>query len=275
MAKVDGEKAKLHPEDEREVEEHQQLTALAVYEVIRREGKDELERPASSLLLSGITAGIGMGFSLAAKAALHAGLPVAPWRSLVENLGYSVGFVIVVLSRHQLFTENTLTGMLPVLHPPMGRHLLALVRLWSIVFVANMVGTAAFAGGLLIPGILPDELRTAALEVSRHSVGLSSVEVLWRAIPAGWIIATLVWMLPSAETAKVWIIVGLTSLISVLELTHVVAGATEAFLLVWARELGLQQTIFSFILPSLIGNIVGGSALFASLSFGQVKDELR
>ena len=57
-----------------------------------------------------------MGFSLVVEGLLRSGLPDTSWRPLVANLGYTLGFLIVVLGRQQLFTENTLTVVLPVLH---------------------------------------------------------------------------------------------------------------------------------------------------------------
>jgi formate/nitrite transporter FocA (FNT family) len=86
-----------------------------VYETIRREGEEELHRKVSSLWWSGLAAGLSMGFSFIAEGLLMAHLPDTPWRLLVSGAGYSVGFLIVVLGRQQLFTENTLTVFLPVL----------------------------------------------------------------------------------------------------------------------------------------------------------------
>jgi formate/nitrite transporter FocA (FNT family) len=267
------EDAGLDAGEQQEVEEHQQLPALVIYEAVRQQGQDELERPVGSLWWSGLTAGLGMGLSLAAQGAIHSLLPDAGWRPLVECFGYAAGFVIVILSRHQLFTENTLSGMLPVLHPPMGKHAGKLVRLWSIVFLANLVGTALFALVLLTP-VVSEDLRNGMVSVARELGHRSTSDVFWRAIPAGWLIATLVWMLPSAETAKVWVIIGVTYLISLFQLTHVVAGAAEVFLLIYRGEMGLGTGLGGFIAPMLVGNILGGSVLFAILSFGQVKDEI-
>ena len=269
------ENAGLDDREQEEVEDHQQLPALIIYEAVRQQGQDELERPVGSLWWSGLTAGLGMGFSLAAEGALRANLPDTPWRALVECFGYSVGFLIVILSRHQLFTENTLSAMLPVLHPPAGKHALKLARLWGIVFVANVLGTALFAAILLAPAVVSSHLLDGMLDVARELGHRPSGEVFCRAIPAGWLIATLVWMLPSADTAKIWVIVGVTYLISLFQLTHVVAGAAEVFLLTFHGEMNLSGALFGFIGPMLIGNVVGGSVLFAMLSFGQVKDEIK
>ena len=97
--------------------------ALVVHEVIRAEGTEELRRAPSALAWSALAAGLAMGFSLVSEGLLRAHLPDAPWRPLVSKLGYSVGFLIVVLGRQQLFTENTLTPVLPLLNKPEGRTL--------------------------------------------------------------------------------------------------------------------------------------------------------
>ena len=104
--------------ERREVTKRAQISALVVHETVREEGERELNRPSKDLALSGLAAGLSMGFSLVFQGLLHAYLPAAPWLPLVDNLGYSVGFVIVVLGRQQLFTENTLTAILPLLTHP-------------------------------------------------------------------------------------------------------------------------------------------------------------
>ena len=103
---------------EREVEDVEELSTPrtpVIYEVVRRLGDEEMERPAISLWWSGVAAGLSISFSLLAQAILQSHLPDAPWRPLVSGFGYSVGFLMVVLGRQQLFTESTITAVLPVL----------------------------------------------------------------------------------------------------------------------------------------------------------------
>jgi len=73
-----------------------------------------MERPITSLWWSGVAAGLSISFSLLAQALLQAHLPDTSWRPLLTSLGYPVGFLIVVLARQQLFTENTITPVLPL-----------------------------------------------------------------------------------------------------------------------------------------------------------------
>lgn len=264
----------LSPDEQVEVHERRSLRPLAVYEIIRLEGIRELGRPTWSLWWSGLTAGLSIGFSVIAEGALHEALPDLPWRPLVENLGYAVGFLIVILSRQQLFTEITLTAVLPVIYSPSWRKLGALTRLWLVVFLANMAGTALFAAACLFTPLLPGDILTGMLSISAHLAELSPDQAFWRGILAGWMIAALVWMLPSAENARAWVIVVITYLIALFELAHVVAGSMEIFLLMLNGDLSVSRSLGGFILPMLAGNVIGGSALFALLAYGQIHDEL-
>src|SRR3954468_5619607 len=139
--------SKLHNlthQQREEVESQSRPNAALIHETIRAEGVSELERTAAALLLSGLAAGLSMGFSLVVQGELHANLPAGSARVLIGPLGYTIGFLIVVLGRQQLFTENTLTPILPLLHnrdlPTFGR----VARLWALVLTANIAGTWLF-----------------------------------------------------------------------------------------------------------------------------------
>src|SRR4051812_36409428 len=123
-------------------------TGAVVYHAVKQEGEDELARGTAALAWSGLAAGMSMGFSFATEALLRASLPDAPWRPLVAKLGYSVGFLIVVLGRQQLFTENTLTVILPALRRRDSLIAANVLRLWTTVLSANLVGAALFAAAI-------------------------------------------------------------------------------------------------------------------------------
>lgn len=257
-----------------EVEDRLRLRAALVYEIIRQEGEEELARRPSSLWWSGIAAGLSIGFSVVAEGLLRAHLPDADWRPLVDNLGYSVGFLIVILARQQLFTENTLTAVLPLVASPSLANLGLTLRLWGIVFLANMAGAFIFAWGLSSELFFTAEAQQAFLEISHHLMTLDPQQMFLRGIVAGWIIATLVWLLPSSGNAGILVIVLMTYLIALAELAHVIAGSVEAFLLVFHGDVSWNQCLFGFLLPALAGNIVGGSALFGILAYAQVREEI-
>src|SRR5690242_14458456 len=92
--------------ERQDVEELSAPRSPVIYEVVRQQGEDELCRPDSSLFWSGIAAGITIMASVIVQAALRHILPDAPWREAVSSIGYSVGFLMVILGRMQLFTEQ-------------------------------------------------------------------------------------------------------------------------------------------------------------------------
>ncbi|MEE4189683.1 MAG: formate/nitrite transporter family protein [Roseobacter sp.] len=246
-----------------------------IYEVIRRDGEEELARPTRSLVWSGIAAGIMISFSVLGEAIFRTYLPETPSRFLIENLGYSLGFLLVILGRMQLFTENTITTVFPGITNPSVSILGRITRLWSVVLAANVVG--AFAAALLIvhtPAV-PRDLMPAILSLSEHAVGMPAWDSFWRAIPAGILVAAIVWMLPQAEEAAFFVILAFTWLIAAGDFTHVVAGSVEMAVLVLSGSLGFSGAVLGFFLPVLAGNVVGGTGIFALIAWGQVKEEIR
>lgn len=264
----------LTKDETERVEDQQGLRAPVIFEIIRKEGIEELERPNLSLMVSGLTAGLAIGFSVLGEAIFHAYLPDAPWRHLVESLGYTLGFVIIILARLQLFTENTITPVLPFLIKPEMSMGLRVARLWSIVLVANVVGCFLFAAILVFARPIPPEVFQASLSISHHMMEIDNGQMFVRGIFSGWLIAALVWMMPSTEYAKLWIIIIMTYVIAAGSFTHIVAGTVEAFLLVLVGDLSVPGMLVDFFLPVLIGNIVGGTLLFSMLSYGQVAKEI-
>src|SRR5215212_9309710 len=128
-----------------EIADHSRLRVPQIYQVVRHEGETEMARPVTSLWWSGVAAGLSITFSVFARAVLQHYLPETGWRPLVTGSGYTVGFLLVVLARQQLFTENTITAVLPIVASPNGKNLYRLTRLWAIVLAANMPATLAGA----------------------------------------------------------------------------------------------------------------------------------
>ena len=250
------------------------LRAAIIYEIVRAEGVRELARPTASLFWSGFAAGLSIAFSLVAEGVLHAYLPDAPWRHLVASFGYTVGFIIVVLGRQQLFTENTITAVLPVMATPGLGELRRMLRLWGLVLASNLVGTALIGGLLAGAPLVEPAVHAGMLAVARDFFTLGAADMFWRGIVAGWLIATMVWLLPAAESAAIWVVLLITWLIAIAGLSHIIAGAVEAAFLLFLGEIGAGAALFTFLLPTLAGNIIGGSALFALLSYAQVRREM-
>lgn len=241
-----------------------------VHETIRREGEEELKRSSSSLAWSGLAAGLSMGFSLVAEGLLAAYLPHSQWAPLVSKLGYSVGFLIVVLGRQQLYTETTLTVILPLFSKRDMETTVGVLRLWGIVLLANLVGTYLFALCVGRIPIFPPHIQQALMDVSRDTLGDGFGVIFMRAIFAGWLIALMVWLLPAAESARVSIIIIITYLIGLAGFSHVIAGSTKFMFLVVNGAETWHDFVLRFFIPTLLGNIAGGVSLVAFLGHAQV-----
>ena len=260
----------LSPNEIEEAERRSSLTPHVVHEAVRREGEQDLNRGTSALAWSGLAAGLSMGFSLIGEGLLRHALPDAPWRPLVSKLGYSLGFLLVILGRQQLFTENTLTPMLPLFHKKDAATAMKVARLWGIVLVSNLVGAVLVAWTLGNTALFSPEVRSVFSEISRESMAPAFGQVVLRGIFAGWLIAMLVWMLPFAETARFFVIVTITWLIGVGGFSHVVAGAIEVLFLANTAQASWHAALLGYILPALIGNILGGVGLVAVVNHAQV-----
>lgn len=264
----------LSDSERADVEERLRPRVPMLYEIVRKEGESELIRPVSGLWWSGIAAGLCIGFSMVAEGLLRAHLPDAGWRPLVDNFGYTVGFLIVVLGRQQLFTENTITAVLPMMANKTMTNLVCMLRLWGVVFFANMVGAFLFAGFCSKGGLFSPEVLIAFDEIARHLMDLNPIDKFWRGIVAGWLIAVMVWIMPNCKGSEILAVVLITYLIALGDFTHIIAGSVEAFWLTLNGGVAPVEMFVGFVLPTFFGNVVGGSLLFAMISYAQVHEEI-
>src|SRR5438270_2465061 len=196
----------LNEREQDEAEERSAVNVRVVHEAVRREGEEELERSSQALAFSGFAAGLSMGSSFIAEGLMRSHIPDVPWRPLIVKFGYSAGFVLVVLGRQQLFTENTLTPMLPLLRRKNVETFIQVLRLWLVVLLANVIGTVIFAWVASRTGIFHEDVKSAFGQIARETLEPTTGEHFLRAIFAGWLIALIVWLLPFAETARVLVI---------------------------------------------------------------------
>lgn len=266
-----GETVDLSEDEEHEVRKRSALRPEVVFETVRRDGENELNRPALALAFSGLAAGLSMGFSLLASGVLEAALPESPWRPLVVNFGYTFGFIIVILGAQQLFTENTLTAVLPVLDDRDKRRKIGqTMRLWGIVLAANLVGAAIIAEVLAKTPAFPPVVKAAFVHIGMLAISPSPPEIFWRGILAGWLIALVVWLAPAANPQRLWMIFLITWLVGAANLSHIIAGSVEAMYVVASGESSWTDYIAKFLVPVFLGNCVGGVGLVAMLNYGQV-----
>jgi len=263
----------LSPNEKGEVEQKRPPKPAVLHEVIRREGEHELRRTLAALAFSSLAAGLSMGFSMVACALLHRYLGDFPGRAVVESLGYSVGFLIVIVARQQLFSENTMTAVLPLMSAPSWRKFGQLLRLWGVVLAGNLVGVALYAYGLLHLDQFDAATHTSFRDLGKELMQNSPWQMFTKGILSGWLIATMVWMLAALEQSKLAIVIFMTTFIALGGFPHIIVGSAESLYLVFSGELGGSGYVFDFALPTLAGNIVGGSFIFALISHAQVRSD--
>lgn len=264
----------LTDKEQSDIQEAQRPRAPVVYEIIRLEGERELRRPISSLWWSGVAAGISIGFSFLTQAALAAAMPPSDWSPVIADLGYAVGFIIVILGRQQLFTENVLTAVLPVITHWRLSWLIRMLRLWGIVLAANVAGCLVFACAFALLPIAGPHVTDELAKIVQTLMLNTPSEMFAKGIGSGWMIAALVWILASTASLEFFVIGLLTYLIALFGFTHVVAGSAET-LYGWVMGLiTFNDAFVKFFIPTLAGNVFGGTVLFSVLSYAQVREEI-
>lgn len=248
--------------------------AMAIHEHIRQDGEKELERDAMALLWSAIAAGLSMSASFLAKGIFHVQFEGIPGGLVLENLGYTFGFIIVIMARQQLFTENTVTAVLPVMQSPTWGNFGLLMRLWSVVLFGNIIGTGVAAWAFEYMPIFDEATRDAFVKIGTGVMENNPLEMFSNAIISGWIVATMVWMFPSAGSAKIVVIILMTWLIALADTTHIVVGTVEILYLVFNGTIHWSEFFWPFAIPTLAGNICGGTFIFALLSHAQIRNDM-
>ena len=255
-----------------QVEKRERPHPVVIFETIRREGEADYQRPTAALFWSALAAGGSMTFSMITMGAIQAQLPDGPARHLIASFGYTVGFLIVILGRQQLFTENTLTPLLPLFYDPKPWRFRQLGRLWITILAGNLVAALATSALVAFSGAFPDETRRAFDDLARAAVGHPFWTLFAKALFAGWLIALMVWLLPLAEGAAVFVIVILTYVVAAADFGHIIAGSVEAFYGAWRGAFGWSD-VLAFVVPTFLGNSVGGVAFVAAITTAEIASE--
>ena len=236
---------------------------------VLQDATDENRRSSSGLAFSGLAAGLTMGLSGLGVAMLQTHLPAAPWRDLVAYTLYPLGFVAVIMGRAQLFTENTLYPVVLVLDRRSGY--LDTLRLWVVVFSANVLGIVLFAA--LVTQAHP--IR-AATESNLVHLGVVAADnrfghVFWTGVIGGWLIALVAWLIegaaePFGQIALIWL---LTYLVGLGGFAHCIATSGEILAAVFAGPAGAWSFV-RWLAAATLGNALGGVVIVALLNYGQV-----
>ncbi|HJR64281.1 MAG TPA: formate/nitrite transporter family protein [Gemmatimonadaceae bacterium] len=249
-----------------------------ILEQLVQTAEEELRWPAPAILLSGLAAGLDIGwgpFAMAVNLTLTEGVLSRPVQALLTASFYAIGFVFVVLGRSIMFTEQTTSAVLPVL--VRRASIVQLLRLWVLVLAANVVGGALFAAAAVVMGPALGVVEPSAFgELARPLVDQSIPVMVLSAVAAGWLMGLLVWLSTAArETTSQIIVIWLVALVIGLgKLHHSVAGSIEVLMGVFAGQGAIGSDFGRFMLWVPLGNIIGGVLFVALLKFGSVQQSV-
>jgi formate/nitrite transporter FocA (FNT family) len=242
-----------------------------IFQRIVASADEEMGRSMRILFFSGLAAGLSIGLSFLARAALTAHLPDGA-STVLGNLLYPIGFLFIVIGNYQLYTENTLSPVTLVLTRLAS--VPALLYIWGIVLFANVIGATAVAYVLAVTGVFEPEAAAVARDIGLHGLEASWGDLFIKGIFAGWLVAGMVWIIHAVRESitrflSVYLIM---FLIPTADLYHCIVGACEAMYIVFIGEATLASAAGDFFLPVVLGNTLGGVLLVAILNYGQTED---
>lgn len=227
------------------------------------EGEEIFKIKKKAIFLSAGIAGLEIGFSYILVCTLYFLLQGSVEDTIIFRLFgvvYPLGFILVILGKSALFTEQTSVLALPVLNGQ--RTIWELLQIWGIVIFGNIIGGIAFvfAVASLAPklGIFDQD---AMITVGSHVIEHEYWVLLVSAILAGWLMGLLTWLLNSTIQilTRIVIIVMITGTIGFVGFHHSIVGNIEVFgAFLYADNISFTDYLI-FLLLTLLGNGIGGA----------------
>jgi formate/nitrite transporter FocA (FNT family) len=245
-------------------------TANQIFNQVAQNARGELARTSVSLAISGVAGGLTMGLTGLSVSILLSMVGGTPAGRVAAYFFYPLGFMVVILGRSQLFTENTLYPVALMLAEK--RHVLSTLRLWATVFPANILGALLFALLAVKTGALRPEYVGALTHLGVEAQSMPMSHVFWSGVVGGWIIAMVAWLVSASHsiTGSVMLIWSMTFIVGLGHFAHCIATSGEMISAVLAGQLYVGQFL-SWLLPATLGNITGGVLLVTLLEYGQSK----
>ncbi len=244
-------------------------SAEEIYKQVATNAREELKRTSLSLALSGFGGGTFMGLSALGTAMALALLPASPSTQIISRLFYPLGFIVVIIGRSQLFTENTLYPVALVLAEK--REFWNTMRLWAVVLPSNVCGAFAFACLVSLTPALNPRFVAALSQLGLDALANPSPTVFWSGVMGGWIIALAAWLVSGSHsiTGSVMVIWMLTFIVGMGNFAHCIATSGEILVSVLTHH-AAWQAYPRWFFPAVAGNICGGVGMVTLLEYGQV-----
>ncbi|ELR68349.1 formate/nitrite transporter family (FNT) [Fulvivirga imtechensis AK7] len=248
-----------------------------VYHIFREQINTGLavhNRSSQGLFASSLAAGLEVGFTLFLSGVLYTLLHphISEYAMhLVIAFAYPIGFIFVIIGRSELFTEHTTLAVIPVLRG--SASIKSLARLWSIIYVGNLIGGYVMA--MILSGLGPTMgiiSDNAFYHLAHNMVKYNWLVILGSSILAGWLMGQLSWLVTSSQEtiSRILMIVLITSLIGLGGLHHSIVGSIEVFAGVITSRIEIVD-YFHFQFWTTLGNIIGGVVFVSVIKFSTIK----
>jgi formate-nitrite transporter family protein len=242
------------------------------------EGNRRLSRGAVGLAATGLVGGVDVMFGIVALTVVSGALAVAVPEQIAHvggSLVFGIGFVLLIVGRSELFTENFLVPVGAVLGGVGTPR--SLVRLWGVTMVGNLIGVIAFAAILVRAGVVPPDALKAAGKICDTVAERDVVGALLSAFLAGTAMTLFTWLTHAADSdsARVMISLLLGFIIAAPALNHAVVGVGEmAFgLLAGTAEAATWTDLVRNFGIAVGGNLAGGLGFVTVMRVLQVRGE--
>jgi formate/nitrite transporter FocA (FNT family) len=264
---------KPSPEPKPEESAHQKNLARPsaedIYKQVAINARQELKRSNTALAISGFGGGAFMGLSAMGTAIAVALIGDSAAAHMVTRMFYTLGFIVVIVGRSQLFTENTLYPVALVLAEK--KELWNTLRLWAVVLPANVAGAFAFAALVSWTPALNHSYVDSLSRLGATATAHPASAVFWSGVIGGWIIALAAWMVSGSHsiTGSVAVIWLLTYIVGLGDFAHCIASSCEILVTVLTHH-APWSAFPQWFVPAVLGNICGGVGLVTILEYGQV-----
>ena len=243
-----------------------------------KEGSRRLQRGTLGMASTGVIGGVDVMIGIMALTVVSGALAVVvpePVAHVGGSLVFGVGFVLIILGRSELFTENFLVPIAPVLRrlAPVS----AVARLWTVTALANLVGIFVLAAIFTRAGLVPPETLDAAGKVADTFAERDFIAALLSAIIAGTVMTLFTWIATAVEldVARIGIALIVGFILAAPSLNHAIVGFGEmSFGLLAGTTSSAEWIDVAQNFPvSVLGNLIGGLGFVTLARVLQVQGE--
>jgi formate/nitrite transporter FocA (FNT family) len=242
------------------VDEHRDILSRVI-----REGEEIFKINNRAIMLSAIIAGLEIGFSYLLICSLYyllSGTMAENTIFKLFSLVYPIGFILIVLGKSALFTEQTSVLTIPVLNGQ--RTIWELLRVWGLVILGNLIGGILFT---LFISLLAPHLNLftheTMVKIGSHVVDYDAWVLFLSAIVAGWLMGLLNWLINSVKNSltRIFLIFMITGVIGFGGFHHSIVGNIEVFGAFLHTNTITIIDYLAFLSLAIVGNAIGGAVV--------------